>query len=244
MHTPDAAESIMLLAGAFVAAAVAAVSGFGGAAVLLPILAAVFDVRHTVPILTVAQLIGNASRVGFNRADLNWRVVGWFSVGAVPLAALGGVLFATAPLGALRRLLGVFLIAMVIWRRAVRRPPAPFSVRRFALIGGGFSVLSALVGSVGPVMAPFFLAYGLTRAAYIGTEALCTVVMHVTKLIVYRGMAVLTWPVIAVGAALGPAMIAGSYVGKRIADRLPERVFVAVVEIAMLAAGALFLASG
>ena len=31
-------------------------------------------------------------------------------------------------------------------------------------------------------MAPFFLAYGLIKAAYIGTQALSTVIMHVTKL--------------------------------------------------------------
>ncbi len=35
-------------------------------------------------------------------------------------------------------------------------------------------------------MAPFFLAYGLVKGAYIGTKALSTVVMHVTKLGAYR----------------------------------------------------------
>jgi uncharacterized membrane protein YfcA len=44
---------------AFVAAALAAVTGFGGAVVLLPVLAWAFGVRDAVPILTVAQLIGN-----------------------------------------------------------------------------------------------------------------------------------------------------------------------------------------
>jgi hypothetical protein len=47
------------------------------------------------------------------------------------------------------------------------------------------SCLSALLGSVGPLMAPFFLAHGLVKGVYIGTEALPTVVMHVTKLVAY-----------------------------------------------------------
>lgn len=45
-----------------VASVLSAVTGFGGAAILLPVLVAVFGVRDAVPILTVAQLLGNASR--------------------------------------------------------------------------------------------------------------------------------------------------------------------------------------
>lgn len=40
-------------------------------------------------------------------------------------------------------------------------------------------------------MAPFFLAYGLVGGAYIGTEALATVMTHVTKLSVYGGYALI-----------------------------------------------------
>jgi uncharacterized membrane protein YfcA len=93
-------------------------------------------------------------------------------------------------------------------------------------------------------MAPFFLAYGLVKGAYIGTEALATVVMHVTKLVAYRAATVLTTASVVVGLALGPIMIAGSATGKRIVDRLPERVFVLVVEMTMIAAGLLFLIRG
>ncbi len=39
---------------------------------------------------------------------MSGNVVGWFALGAVPLAFVGGLLFATAPLSALLRLLGAF----------------------------------------------------------------------------------------------------------------------------------------
>jgi len=66
---------------ALVASTIAGVTGFGGAAVLLPALVAAFGMREAIPILTVAQLIGNGSRVWFNRRELDWRVVGWFALG-------------------------------------------------------------------------------------------------------------------------------------------------------------------
>jgi hypothetical protein len=232
----------LLLGGAaFLASTLAAVAGFGGAAVLLPALVAVFGVRDAIPILTVAQLVGNGSRVWFNRREVALPVVAWFALGAVPLALLGGVLFATAPLGALKRVIGAFLLLMVLWRHLpgakVWRPKA----RAFAWLGALFSFISALTGSVGPLMAPFFLAYGLVKGAYIGTEALATVVMHVVKLGAYTGMAILTVRAVLAGLALGPIMIAGSYVGKRILDRLPERVFVAIIELVLVGAGLWFV---
>lgn len=238
------AQWLLVLVTALVASTLAGVTGFGGAAILLPVLVLFFGMRAAVPILTVAQLVGNGSRVWFNRRELNWGVVGWFALGGVPMALLGGYLFATAPLPALTRLLGAFLVIVVIWRRVRPRQPKPFPVPAFAGIGAGASFLSALLGSVGPIMAPFFLAFGLVKGAYIGTEALSTVVMHVTKLVAYRSTAVLTAADVWIGLALGPMMILGSYMGKRILDRLPEQVFVLLIEALLLIAGIGFLIRG
>ncbi len=234
---------ILLALAALLASTLAAVAGFGGAAVLLPAIVAVFGIREAIPILTVAQLIGNASRVWFNRRELDWHVVGWFALGAVPFALLGGFLFAKAQLAALTRLLGAFLLLVVVWRH-LRPKPKSFPVASFAGIGAGASFLSALLGSVGPIMAPFFLAYGLVKGAYIGTEALSTVVMHIVKLIAYRQTAVLTLSGALIGLGLGPVMILGSFLGKRILDRLPEKVFVAIIEGVLIVAGLLFLVRG
>ncbi len=93
-------------------------------------------------------------------------------------------------------------------------------------------------------MAPFFLAYGLVKGAYIGTEALSTVVMHVTKLVAYRESSILTRLDVLIGLAIGPIMILGSFLGKRIVDRLPERVFIAIIEAVLVTAGLIFLIRG
>lgn len=234
----------VLAAGALVASTLAAVTGFGGAAVLLPLLVWVFGLREAVPILTVAQLIGNGSRVWFNRKQVDYRVVFWFALGGAPLALAGGFLFAKAPLAALTRVLGLFLIVIVILRHWKRLPwPRP-SLRQFVLIGAGSSFLSALLGSVGPLMAPLFLAYGLVKGAYIGTEALSTVVMHVFKLVAYGRSDLLQGRAVLDGLLLGPIMVFGSFFGKKIVDSLPEEVFVAVIDVTLAAAGLLFLVRG
>ena len=75
-------------------------------------------------------------------------------------------------------------------------------------------------------------------------SALATVVMHVTKLVAYKSTAILTTTGIVVGLALGSIMILGSFVGKKLLDRLPERVFVLLVEATLIIAGVGFLIRG
>ncbi|MBI4336264.1 MAG: sulfite exporter TauE/SafE family protein [Chloroflexi bacterium] len=229
---------------ALAASTLAAVAGFGGAAVMLPVLVWAFGVRDAIPILTVAQLMGNLSRVWFNRGQLSLRVVRWFAFGAVPAAVLGGVVFAKAPAGALVRLLGVFLLLVVVYRHTRWGRDMHIGLRGFLPLGGVSGFLSALLGSVGPFMAPFFLAYGLVKGWYIGTEALATVVMHITKLGVYGGYSLLSTRSVLVGLAIGGVMFLGSYVGKKVLDRLPERIFPYLIEAVLVSAGLLFLVRG
>jgi len=228
-------------AAAFGLALLSAVAGFGGGVLLLPVFTALFGLRAAVPMLTLTQLSSNGARVWLNRRDLRWRLIGWFAAGAVPLAIAGGLLLAHAPLGPLKRLLGLFLIGVVVWRRAnphPRKPPDP----AFAAVGAASGVGSALLGSVGPMTAPFFLAYGLTRGAYIGTEAASALIMHLAKLAAYGAGDLLTARVLLYGAVLTPATLAGAWVGKKIVGRVSDRVFVALVEAGLVVSGVLFLA--
>ncbi|WP_460526967.1 sulfite exporter TauE/SafE family protein [Flindersiella endophytica] len=227
-------------AAAFALAVVSAVAGFGGGVLLLPVFTALFGLRFAVPMLTLTQLASNAGRVWFNRRDLHWPILGWFALGAVPTATAGALLLAHAPLEPLQHVLGVFLIAVVVWRR-LRPHPAKPADPVFAAVGAGSGLGSALLGSVGPLTAPFFLAYGLTRAAYIGTEAAAALSMHVTKLAAYGAGDLLTTRVLLYGAALTPTTLLGAWAGKKLLTRISDRLFVALVELGLLAAGALFL---
>jgi len=235
-------EMVMLVIAALVASTMAAVTGTGGGVLLLPVLVATLGVRDAVPAYTLAQFVGNLSRVWFNRRELELRPVGWFALGAVPMAIAGGLLFTQIDEQLLRRILGAFLIGTVVWRRLNSAPKGEgFPANRFSLIGGLFAFVSALVGSAGPFLAPFFLSYGLVRGAYIGTEALSTAIMHITKMATYGSSGAFAQGAVVAGILLGPVMIAGSYLGKLLVDRIPERFFVGMVEVVVVVFGVLFL---
>ena len=89
--------------------------------------------------------------------------------------------------------------------------------------------------------APFFLAYGLTRAAYIGTEAASALTMHLAKLGAYGMGDLIATKTLIYGAALTPATLAGAWTGRAIVGRISDAVFVRLVEAGLVVSGLLFL---
>lgn len=175
-------EWLFISLAALVASTVAAIAGTGGGIILLPVLIEVFGVREAVPMYAVVQLIGNMSRIALNRQLIQLPVVFWFCVGAIPFSILGAWLFTKIPDSKLLNIIGAFLIFTVVWRHWRRHTITTISPKYFALIGAIFSVISAIAGSAGPFLAPFYLSFGLVKGAFIGAEALGTAVMHIIEL--------------------------------------------------------------
>jgi len=232
---------LILISSALVAAILASVAGFGGSVIMLPVLVWTLGVTDSIPVLTVAQLIGNLSRVALNRLDLNWQVIWRFALGAIPSAIIGGIIFARTPAAALVELLGVFLILMVIYRHTRWGKNVKLSLRGFTPLGAIAGILSAILGTVGPLVAPFFLAFGLVMGAYIGTEAMTAVTMHITKLAVYGSYSLIDVRTLLFGLGIGAIMILGTFLGKKMLKRIPEIIFPYIIEITLLVSGIVFV---
>jgi uncharacterized protein len=236
---------IGVVAGTALASAIlGSVAGTGGTAVLLPVLVQYFGIQAAVPMVTLANFSANLSRAWIHWRAVDGRVVVWFTLGSLPLTMLGTWLFTRTTPEVLTRLLGAFLLAVVVWRRLRTMPPHQHTPTWFLPLGVGFGFLNGLFSSVGPLMAPFFLAYGLMKDSYIGTDALITVLMQGTKLAVFGGARFLTAPVLLYGTLLMPVMFAGALVGKLLLDRLPPWMFTLIIEVTLVIAGLSFLLRG
>jgi uncharacterized membrane protein YfcA len=235
------AEAAVIVLVALVASTLAAVTGFGAALILLPVLTWSFGVRDAVPILTVVQVCTNLSRVWLNRREIVLPVARRFSLGAVPAAVLGGIVFATAPAAALKPLIGVFMILSVLFRHSGAGRNLRVRLEAFLPLGAGFGFLDALVGSAGPVQAPFFLAAGLTGAAYVGTEALASALMQGTKLAVYGSFSLVSLRAVGFGLAIGSVMFVGAFLGRGILRHVSPGQFSLIIEGVLLLAGVLLI---
>lgn len=222
-----------LLVAGWLASTVSGFAGFGGALLLLPLLSYTLGPKLAVPVLTLAQLMGNVSRAAFGRSDIRWKPALLFSIGSVPASLIGARVFAGMPPGQIARALGFFLLAVVAVRHApgLRRPfPEPFLVYAGLVVG----FISAIVGSAGPLGAVVFLGLGLPTGTYIATEAVAASLMHLAKSIVYGRYAMLTFAEFAFGLSLGGSMIAGSWTGRKLIERLSRSWFDLLVEVLMI----------
>jgi uncharacterized membrane protein YfcA len=238
---PSLPATLLLLAAALPTAVLGGVVGFGTGLVMLPLVVWTLGVRTSVPVLTIALTVGNLSRAWFSRDELDWRVIGSYLAGALPLAVLGAVLYASVRVEWLSRAMGLVMLLGVPLRHWLERGPRRMRLAHFPLLGAVTGFLSALVAAVGPVNTPFFLGYGLRRGAYVGTEAVCAGVVHVAKTMVYGRYALVTPESGGLGLAMGAVMFVGAYLGRRVLDRMTERGFVRVVEALVMGLGLLFV---
>ncbi len=174
---------ILLLIAGWLAATISGAAGFGGALLLLPALTYVVGAKAAVPILTIAQLMGNLSRAGFGWREIRWRPVALFCAGAVPLSIIGARWFVALPGQTITRGIGVFLLLAVVWRHT-KWGKRPVPETALAPAGAVVGLLSALAGSAGPLGAAVFLGLNLPRTAYVASEAVTACAMHLTKAIV------------------------------------------------------------
>jgi len=229
-------DLILIFIVSFLAATISGAAGFGGALLLLPVLTSVVGIKAAVPILTIAQIFGNASRVWFGRKELKWKPILYFIVAAIPLSILGSYLFTDINSKTIKIGIGVFLVLIVVYRR-LNISKISFG-NRGMLIGGGMTgFLSGLAGSAGPLGAAFFLGLNLTATAYIASEAFTALTMHLAKTIVYGKYSLIGLTELYYGLFIGAAMILGSWAGKKIIERLPNHLFLIIVEILLIVSG-------
>jgi uncharacterized membrane protein YfcA len=230
---------IVLLVCGWLAGTVSGAAGFGGALLLLPVLALTVGGR-AVPILTVAQLLGNLSRAGFGWPDIRWRPALLFSAGAVPASIIGARLFVGLPPALIGKLIGGFLLLIVGLRRtAVGRRTMPETW--LAPAGAGVGLLSGLAGSAGPLGAAVFLGLRLPPPAYIASEAVTAVLMHLSKSLVYGRYSALGLDDLLGGLALGGALTLGSWTGRKLLERSSEEGLMRFIEALLIVSGLVLL---
>lgn len=240
---PDPVTWLVLLATALVGSIIGGVAGFGAGVLLLPMAAWMLGIRMAVPVMTIAMLLGNVSRLWWSRGETDRQVALRFLAGAVPATALGTLLFVGASSESLNRVIGAFLLASVPLRRVLTMGHWRVRLAHFPFIGLVFGVLSSTVVAIGAALTPFYLAYGLRRGAYIATESVCAFAMHVTRGATLARYRLITWEVIVIGGVLGLVMFLGSWIGRRLLDRMSDRVFLAVIEGLLVLMGLQFLLS-
>lgn len=208
---------------------------------LMPALVLVFGPRQAVPMMAVASIIANASRVAAWWRDIDWRTTLAYSATGMPAAALGARTLLVLPADAVEAVLSVFFIAMIPVRRWMARQDWKLNRWHMAAVGAGIGFLTGIVASTGPLNAPFFLVHGLVKGAYLGTEALSSLAVFVAKAVTFRSLGALPMEAIGQGLVVGSSLIAGAFIAKHYVKQIDPERFRLLMDGLLLVAGLVML---
>lgn len=227
----------------FAAAFLSGLAGFGGALLLLPVVTAILGPETAIPVLTIAQLMGNISRMAFGWKEIDWKPVALFSITALPLAALGAFGYSVLPKGIVTRCIGGAILFLVLFKMIKK---TTFRAgKKTLLIGGAVTgLLSGLAGSGGPIGAMVFLSLGLPPVAYIASEAATATAMHIVKIVVYHKLANLDGSLVLLGVAMGLAMVAGTFLANKLLKKAEKGKYQKFVAVLLCVVGAYMLVFG
>lgn len=234
---------LILIISSFIAALVSGAAGFGGSLLLLPIVTICAGAEAAVPILTIAQIIGNVSRVAFGIRQIDWKSAGLFCITALPLAGLGAFGFSVLPKDIVTRCIGGVLIVLVLFRM-IKKTEFKGN-KKTMLIGGAVTgALSGLAGSGGPIGAAIFLSLGLPPVAYIASEAVTATAMHLLKTLIYSRLVDIAPAAMLTGLGMGLAMAGGTFWANRIIKNMDKDKFQKYVAVLLCVVGVYMLIFG
>lgn len=204
---------------AFFTSLTTAVFGLGGGMLLIAGMPGFLPAPAVIPVHAVVQLASNASRGLLAFRAICWRYTAAFLAGSV----LGGGLAAQI-VGRMDLSYAPLAIAALILFNVWGPPLAVGGGRRgeFAFVGALQTALGMLGGATGPLGAANLYRHGLSREPQVATNAVFMSTTHVVKIVMFAAIGFTFAPYLPLIAAMIIASVAGSLVGTRIRQYVPE----------------------
>jgi uncharacterized membrane protein YfcA len=228
---------IFVLMVGLAAGALSGIIGTGSSIMLLPVLVYQFGPKQAVPIMAIAALMSNIAKVMAWWREVDWRAFAAYSIPGIPAAALGARTLLVLPPQIVDIALGVFFLSMIPARRWLHAGRFTISLWQLALVGAAIGFLTGIVLSTGPLSVPAFTSYGLVKGAFLSTEAASSLALMVSKVVTFQQSGALPLPAIIQGVIIGSSVMAGSFVGKLVVQRMSSGTFQLLLDILLGCSG-------
>lgn len=223
---------------AILSGALSGIIGTGSSLLLLPLMVSNFGPRVAMPVMAIAAILGNLSRIAVWWREIDWRATLAYSLPGVPAASLGAHVLLSLPAWIIDGALGLFFWVMILVRRNLKNSHWTLSIKQLGLCGGVVGFLTGLVLSTGPVSVLIFTAYGLSRGAFIGTEASSALLLYFSKVSTFAFQQALSMQVVLTGVLVGSGIMLGTLSTKVIVQRLSVTQFAVLIDVILFISGA------
>ncbi len=212
----------IIWAAAFFTAIVSATIGMLGGTLILAVMAQYLKMEVLIPIHGLVQFTSNSSRAWYIRDAINWKISRECIFGILIGSIAGSYYVVKIDENIYNIFLGTFILAITFMPKF--KLPIP---TRGKWVGLGFiaSFIGLFLGAVGVFVGAVFLSEKIPKREMVATQATCQTAVHLAKVAVFTSLGFVIWPWLTL--LLGTLLLTslGSWVGTKILDKIPEKIF-------------------
>lgn len=225
------------------ASAVGTITGFGISTVMVPIILFFYPLPETLLLVGVIHWFGDLWKVFLFKRGINWKLLITFGAPGIITAWIGATLVLSLSTSLLTQIVGALLVAYVLW--LIFNPS--FKLKQSftsAFLGGAGSGLLGGISGVGggALRAVVLSAFNLPKEVYIFTSGLLGFVIDASRIATYilGGVKIPAFLIYGMIVFI-PASFAGAYLGKYLADKIPQKSFRFIIAFFLLLIGVKFV---
>jgi len=235
---------LLLTVATLLTSLVSGVLSMAGGMILMVVFGFFLSVPVAMVLHGVAQAFSNGSRVWIYRRHIRWRVLAFYTIGALAMTAVFAVFTFVPSIGLVFILIGTFPFLALAIPKSINldMEKGPVAVLSGVLV----TAAQLLAGASGPVLDIFYVQSEMTREQILGTKAVTQTLGHILKLVYYGAvMAVAStalplWVVPAVVAAA----ILGNYLGSLIVAKMTDNQFKQIGRYVIMVIGIVCIGKG
>jgi uncharacterized protein len=241
------ANPLQLALACFIAFSVSILGGLAGygTGLILPVfLVPVVGVGNVIPVMAVAMFFNNASRVGVFRHAIQWPHVRRILLLGLPACLVGAYTYTLLNARWIALLLGTFLLLSVPLRRILNRAQLQLSNRAEPVAGACFGYVNGILPGAGVLLISILLHAGLTGTAVVATDAVISVVMGFSKVVLFGSLDALDLRLGLTGLLIGLCTIPGAFIARALIRRMSVGIHVWIMEVAVIIGAVMLLWRG
>lgn len=227
-------EIIILLFFALFASIVSGISGYGGGMTLGILVSPFVPVKLLVPLISVFVFCSNLSRMYYYRDSIFWTKGLYVALISSPFAILGTSFYAGVSDRVLYFCLGFGLALIIIVGRIFKKINLKISWFGLGVMAICYGTISGVILGPGALILTALSANGMVGAGIIGTDSLITVINSIIRLVSFRKLGLLNNDALAIGCSIGVVAIFGSYIARKIVDKLGVKLHTFIIEICVI----------
>ncbi|OTG67658.1 sulfite exporter TauE/SafE family protein [Acinetobacter silvestris] len=216
---------------------ISGVVGTGSSIILLPILAYIFGAKLAVPIMAIAAIMSNISRVILWHKELNIKAFLLFISLGLPATVLGANTLWRMPVTLTNICIGLFFLCLIPIRHWAKNKQLKLTAWQMVYSGAFLGFLTGVVFSTGPLLLPVFSGFGLTKGALLATEAAASFLIYLTKSATFGALGVLQPAILIAGFLVGSGLMLGNYIGKVFVLKMSDQTFNILLDTMLFIAG-------